>query len=100
MNGQFKRTALALVLTIASAPLAGAQQGPATSKPAPAQKAHDMQGMDMETMMKQCADMRKQMKPGAAMTPDMRKLMSQCDEMDKTMIAPEQPYTPPAERRR
>ncbi len=38
------------------------------------------------------------MKPGAAMTPDMQKMMSRCDETDKGMTTPEQP--PPTDRRR
>jgi hypothetical protein len=61
---------------------------------------HDMPGMDMQSMMNQCAQMRQQMKPGAAMSPEMQKMMSQCDEMDRSMNSSSQPYTPPAQRKR
>jgi hypothetical protein len=107
MNTQIRPMGLALALMMAAIPLAEAQQNnsnmsnmPGMSKTSPKAKTHDMPGMDMQSMMKQCADMRKHMKPGATMTGDMQKMMSQCDEMDKSMTAPEQPYTPPAERRR
>jgi hypothetical protein len=60
----------------------------------------EMKGMDMDAMMKQCSQMRAQMKPGDAMSPDMKKKMSDCDAMDRSMTAPAQPYVPPAERTR
>ncbi len=60
----------------------------------------DMKGMDMDAMMKQCSQMRAQMKPGEAMSPDMKKMMSDCDAMDRSITAPAQPYVPPAERSR
>ena len=98
---------LAMILgLIAAAPFASAEQSPAksgmpgVSATSPKSATQDMSGMDMPAMMKQCADMRKQMKPGAPMTPDMQKMMSQCDEMYKSMTAPEQPYVPPVDRRR
>jgi hypothetical protein len=109
MNTQIQLAGVAFALMIAAAPLAGAQQSsgksgmsgmPGMATTAPKPQTHDMPGMDMQSMMKQCTEMRKQMKPGAAMTPDMQKMMSQCDVMDKSMTVPEQPYTPPAERRR
>jgi hypothetical protein len=109
MNTRIQRVAMTFGLLIVTAPLAGAQQTPSKSDmsnmpgmsaTSPKSQTHDMAGMDMQSMMKQCGEMRRQMKPGAAMSADMRKMMSQCDEMDKSMIAPEQPYTPPAERRR
>jgi hypothetical protein len=60
----------------------------------------DMPAMDMQSMMNQCAQMRQQMKPGAAVSPEMKKMMSQCDEMDRSMNASSQPYTPPQQRKR
>ncbi len=46
----------------------------------------DMQGMDMQTTMNQCADMRRQMTQGThPNTPDMAKMTAQCDEMDRSM---------------
>ncbi len=62
--------------------------------------------MDMDAMMTACAQMRRDMKPDAPMTADMRKKMADCDAMDKEMMgdkgttAPAQPYAPPAERSR
>jgi hypothetical protein len=102
MKTQSQCLAIVLALT-AAAPFASAQQSPdrsATPGSAAAPATHDMSGIDMPTMMKQCADMRKNMKTAAAMAPDMRKMMSECGEMDKGMTAPEQPYSPPTDRRR
>jgi hypothetical protein len=109
MNVKIQIVGMTLGLMVAAAPLASAQQSrsnsdmsnmPGMSATTPKSQNHDMPGMDMQAMMKQCGDMRKQMKPGAAPTPDMQKMMSQCGAMDKSMTAPEQPYTPPADRRR
>lgn len=44
-----------------------------------------MQGMDMNTMMAHCADLRQQARPGVAMSADMRQMVAQCDEMDRSM---------------
>ena len=49
-----------------------------------------MQGhsqMDMQGMANQCAQMRRQMQqnPSAPVSDDMRKMMAQCDQMDKMM---------------
>ncbi len=40
----------------------------------------------MQQAMNQCAQMRKQMKPGMRMTPDMQTMMTQCDQMDRQMM--------------
>jgi hypothetical protein len=65
----------ALTLTLALAPQASAQ--------------HDnMQGHnmgDMQTMMNHCAQLRQQRRPGARMSPDMERMMVQCDQMDRQM---------------
>jgi hypothetical protein len=68
-----------LVLTLGPAALA--QQG----SPQMNMQGHGMGGMDMQTMMNQCAQMRQQMRPGARMTPDMQTMMQQCDQMDRQM---------------
>ncbi len=86
----------AFALGLAQVPFAWAQQGGRPSQ-APA--------MDMDAMMTRCAQMRRDMKPDAPMTADMRKMMADCDAMDKEMgagstTAPAQPYAPPAERSR
>ena len=107
-----QKTALvtALALLLGAVPLAlGQQQGggsdmsnmPGMKGGKSGAPSHDMKGTDMDSMMKQCAQMRQQMKPGAAMSADMKKMMAECDEMDRSMNAPsQQPYTPPADRRR
>ncbi len=69
-------------------------------------KAGKAPEMDMDAMMAHCAQMRRDMKPDAPMSADMRKTMADCDAMDKKMMgdkgatSPAQPYTPPAERSR
>lgn len=51
-----------------------------------ATQGHNMPGMDMQTMMNQCADMRRQMAQGTHQnTPDMNQMMTQCDAMDHSM---------------
>lgn len=50
-----------------------------------------MGGMDMNTMMSHCAQMRQQ--PGANQTPQGRQMLDQCDKMDRSMG-----MTPPARR--
>jgi hypothetical protein len=49
------------------------------------------QSADMNTQMKQCAQMRAQMKAGAKMTPDMQPMMDRCDKMDRSMGATKAP---------
>jgi hypothetical protein len=45
-----------------------------------------MQGQDMQTMMAQCSDMRRQMAQGThPNTPGMAQMMAHCDEMDRSM---------------
>ena len=53
--------------------------------PAYAQQGHTMPGMDMDTMMKQCSQMRQQMRPGEPLSPQMQTMMRQCDQMDREM---------------
>jgi len=48
----------------------------------------NMQGMDMNTMMTHCAQMRQGMRPGMAMSADMRQMTAQCDQMDASMGMP------------
>ena len=44
-----------------------------------------MGGGNMTAMMKNCAAMQSQMKPGTPMTPDMRRMMTQCSQMNSQM---------------
>ncbi len=76
-----KTFAAASLLALALGPAALAQQG----SPQMNMQGHGMGGMDMQTMMNQCTQMRQQMRPGARMTPDMQTMMQQCDQMDRQM---------------
>ena len=74
---------------------ASSLSGPANATPAagsmPDMAGMDhssMQGMDMNTMMSHCAQMRRGMRPGMAASADMRQMMAQCDEMDRSMGTP------------
>ncbi len=58
---------------------------PGQSKPQPQQT---MSGSDMQTMMNQCAQMRRRMKPGSSMSADMQRMMARCDQMDAQMNNP------------
>ena len=76
---------------------ASSLSGPANATPAvgsmPDMAGMDhsnMQGMDMNTMMSQCAQMRRGTRPGMAVSADMRQMMAQCDEMDRSMGMPAQ----------
>jgi hypothetical protein len=46
------------------------------------------QGMDMNTMMAHCSQMRQQMRDHMTVSLDMTRMMSQCDQMDRSMGAP------------
>ena len=50
-----------------------------------------MQGVDMNTMMTHCAQMRQQ--PGSEQTAQGRQMLNQCDQMDRSMG-----MTPPRRR--
>jgi len=86
----------ALAIVLALAPTAFAQQRNTQGMD---MHDHDMGGMNMQTMMNQCAQMRRQMKPGAPMTADMQRMMTQCDEMDRQMGGTSD-GAPPATRNR
>ena len=70
---------------MSSAPMAS-PMSPSMGSPSMASPAGNTSSgsasMNMQGMMAQCADMRRQMRPGAAMTPDMRQMIIQCDQMD------------------
>lgn len=79
--------------------ISGASAGIAVAQPAatPPSSGQSMQGManmpgmgatspaDMNSMMKQCAQIKAQMKAGMKMTPDMQPMMDRCDKMDRSM---------------
>ncbi len=82
------------VVALGLLPVACAQQPqpPATSgmSTMPGMAAHDMAGMDMQTMMNHCAQMRQATSQGRQLAPNMQAMMAQCDQMDRgmTMGAP------------
>jgi hypothetical protein len=62
-------------------------------------QGQDMSGMDMQTTMSRCATLHQHMRPDAAMTPDIQRVMAQCDQMDQQMgIMPGNPSMPPRTR--
>lgn len=87
-----KRIGYALLATVTLA-LGGtevlAQQTGGTPAPGAGQgmQGQGNQGMDMQTMANQCAQVRRQRQqnPSAPMSADMQKMMAQCDQMDKMM---------------
>lgn len=48
-------------------------------------KTHDMAGMDMQTMMNHCTQMRQEVSQGKQLAPDMQSMMAECDQMDRGM---------------
>ena len=89
----FIRSAFPVAAIIAfSGGIARAQ--PAAAPPPsgqPMQVMGNMPGMrggssaDMAAMMKQCAQVKAQMKAGIRMTPDMQPMMDRCTKMDASM---------------
>jgi hypothetical protein len=74
--------------TSAAAP----QQGAAGAQAMPAQgtsgmQGHGMAGMDHQSFMAHCAQMRQQVRQGGRLSPDMQQMMAQCDQMDRSMGA-------------
>lgn len=64
--------AAVLAAALAFTPAAFAQQG-------------NMRGMDMQTMMNRCAQLRRDAQHGAPMTADAKQMMMQCNQMDSQM---------------
>jgi hypothetical protein len=79
-----KAVVYAIALMLALAPAAFAQQA---NTQGTHMQGHNMGGVDMQAMMNRCAQMRQQMRPGARMTSDTRRMMAQCDQMDQQMGA-------------
>jgi len=76
-----RRTGLTLAPGLA---LAACAQQPGTAAPqasGQSTQGHDMSGMSMQQMMAHWAEMRQQMQSGATMGPEMRAMMSRCDQM-------------------
>ena len=47
-------------------------------------QGHGMAGMDHQSMMAHCAQMRSA-RQGGRLSPDMQQMMAQCDQMDRSM---------------
>ena len=75
---------LAVLALAACAPQPASMAVPA---PAAAPMA-DHNHADTTGMMAHCAQMRQSMRPGMAMSPDMKQMMDHCDEMGRSMGAP------------
>lgn len=93
---------VASLVAIGSLPLACAQPSNQSGM-----QGRSTQSADMQTMMNQCADMRRQMAQGThPNTPEMAQMMRQCDEMDRSMGSmpamgsPASTAAPPATRSR
>ena len=50
-------------------------------------QGHGMAGMDHQSMMNHCAQMRQTVRQGGRLSPDMQQMMVQCDQMDRSMGA-------------
>jgi hypothetical protein len=50
-------------------------------------QGHSMAGMDHQSMMAHCAQMRQTVRQGGRLSPDMQQMMAHCDEMDRSMGA-------------
>jgi hypothetical protein len=79
-----------LPVACAQQPQPAATSGMSNMSSMPGMAAHDMAGMDMQTMMNHCAQMRQATSQGKQLAPDMQTMMAQCDQMDRgmTMAAP------------
>jgi hypothetical protein len=78
------KTMIALAaLAVVAAPVHAQQRAPATG----GTQGHGMTGMsNMQSMMDNCARMRRQMAQGKmSSAPDMNRMMAQCDQMDQQM---------------
>jgi hypothetical protein len=75
----------------AAAPQAGvaAQATPTQGTPGGMQgrgaAGHDMAGMDHQSFMAHCAQMRQQVRQGGRPSPDVQRMMARCDQMDRSM---------------
>ena len=48
-------------------------------------QGHSMAGMDHQSMMNHCAQMRQTVRQGGRLSPDMQRMMGDCDRMDRAM---------------
>ncbi len=48
-------------------------------------QGHSMAGMDHQSMMNHCAQMRQTVRQGGRLSPDMQQMMAHCDQMDRSM---------------
>jgi hypothetical protein len=44
-----------------------------------------MAGMDHQSMMNHCAQMRQTVRQGGRLSPDMQQMMAHCDQLDRSM---------------
>ena len=77
-----------------STPAATSRQGTPAAQAMPAQgmagmqghgaAGHSMAGMDHQSFMAHCAQMRQQVRQGGRLSPDMQQMVAQCDQMDRS----------------
>ena len=60
-------------------------QGQAASSGMQGHAGHGMAGMDHQSMMNHCAQMRQTVRQGGRLSPDMQQMMAHCDQMDRSM---------------
>ena len=65
----------------------GGMQGHAGHTMSGGMQGHSMAGMDHQSMMNHCAQMRQTVRQGGRLSPDMQQMMVQCDQMDRSMGA-------------
>lgn len=65
----------------------GAMQGHAGHAMPSGTQGHGMAGMDHQSMMAHCAEMRQAVRQSGRLSPDMQQMMARCDQMDRSMGA-------------
>ena len=50
-------------------------------------QGHGMAGMDHQSFMAHCTQMRQTVRQGGRLSPDMQQMMGHCDQMDRSMGA-------------
>lgn len=65
----------------------GGMQGHAGHTMSGGMQGHSMAGMDHQSMMNHCAQMRQTVRQGGRLSPDMQQMMAHCDQMDRSMGA-------------
>ncbi len=84
MSGQSTASGQAMQGQTAS----GGMQGHTGHTMSGGMQGHSMAGMDHQSMMAHCAQMRHTVRQGGRLSPDMQQMMAHCDQMDRSMGSP------------